>query len=196
MELKVHLHGAHGKVVGLIDAPKIKKRDCRTHFGLLALLNHPKLSQDWFTHCKDVVTVRDAVLQDHSANVLAERERVQLNPRHILWAFEEDIKERRRMKREQVKAPEPVCQSDHRLRFESDCGYIFEGDYVSEVNEIGVMRGKGFISLANATVIYHGDPASFRHLPFVAINSHLVTNITAATEFVKESVRVAASSAA
>lgn len=196
MDLKVHLHGPNGKITGIVDAPKIKKRACRTHFGLLALLNHPKLSLDWFSHCKDLVTVKEAHISDREGETLAKRDSLQVKPQDILWAFEEDIKERRRLKKEQTLASEPEmdCNSQ-RLRFASECGMIFEGDYISEVNEIGVMRGKGFITLSNATVISLGDPASFQRLPFVAINSHAVSNVTAMAPTVEESA-IAASSAA
>lgn len=198
MELKVHLHGVQGKITGTVDAPKIKKRACRTHFGLLALLNHPKLSFDWFQHCKDLVTVKQAQISNREGDLLAEQDQVQLKPQNILWAYEEDPKERRRMKREQTTqtVSEQPSEPAARLRFASDCGMIFEGDYISEVNEIGVMRGKGFITLANATVISHGDPASFQRLPFVAVNSHAVTNITAIQPTAYQNTEEAASSAA
>jgi hypothetical protein len=194
MDLKVHLFGSNGKITGIVDAPKIKKRACRTHFGLLALLNHPKLSKDWFSHCKNRVTVHQATIEDRAGDTLANRDELNVNPRDIIWAFEEDPKERRRLKREQAKAPVEPCEpSGDRLRFSSECGMIFEGDYNAEVNELGVMRGQGFITLANATVISTADPASFRKLPFVAVNSHAVTNITAAkTVAVEEKAAVSA----
>jgi hypothetical protein len=166
MQVKTTVICRNHRIVGTLDAPKIKNRVGRMHFGLLALLNYPKLANSPIGFKKNVIMLENVEITTHDGERIAKAPRVCLKPEQILAAFEHATKEHVFFDPKQQRERFGLS----RQTFQSRDGFEVEGDFTGEINDIAVEKGSGFISLANARVRAVNPITDKVYLPFIAIN--------------------------
>ena len=161
MRIRVNILCNDCRVSGWVDAPKIKNRNGREHFSLLALLNYPKLGTDWFQLRKEVIVVRNARIDTLDGKFLRDSDQVHIRPGQIIAAQGGPLK----TNRDGSFLP---LFSGHRTAFRFLNGMQVEGELFGEMNRLVREKGRHFLSLSNVMVVKpEGDRL---HVPFMAIN--------------------------
>ncbi|CAM2067879.1 hypothetical protein SCOR_21040 [Sulfidibacter corallicola] len=156
-------------ISGKVDVPKIKKRFCKKHFGLVALLNFPHLSLEAQRVGRNHVLVQDARIHYFGESESEKADEVAVSLEEIQCAYEDSPKEKTFFEKNFFEMVNP----QQRLMFFCRSGLQIEGEFLDDVNEVSLTKGKGFLSVANAMLACKHNYFSTLLTPYLTINNAL-----------------------
>ncbi|CAM2008453.1 hypothetical protein [Acanthopleuribacter pedis] len=173
MLIKVNILCDDRWIAGKMDVPKIKKRFCKKHFGLVAALNFPHLSEDWPRVSGYDVLVNQASVRYFDGGDAESHDTLEVPLSDIQCAFEDATKETSFFETHFFEMVDP----EKRLLFFCRSGLQIEGEFLDDVNEISLTKGRGFLSVANAMLASKQNRFKPQLMPFLTINQSLFVQI-------------------
>lgn len=173
MLIKVNILCDNRWIAGKMDVPKIKKRFCKKHFGLVAALNFPHLSEDWPRVSGYHVLVNQAAVRYFDGREAENHVQLEVPLTDIQCAFEDAAKEKTFFESHFFEMVDP----EKRLLFFCRSGLQIEGEFLDDVNEISLTKGRGFLSVANAMLASKQNRFKPQLMPFLTINQSLFVQI-------------------